>query len=182
MGLCHGPEMRIVGPASLLPAGVSEKSKFLEQVSVPKVINDPRRWSPGLRQTVKTLPAVRWNLIVLGRGSPARWPPAGEAEAGPAGEQPAEESLIEVNSHSERMAFSPIGSFLGLGKSRNIVLKLSGLFALDSFSGGFVIQSFAAYWFHLRFGAEPKILGGIFFWANVFAGISALLASRPSLA
>jgi hypothetical protein len=30
-----------------------------------------------------------------------------------------------------------------------IVLKLSSLFALDSFGGGFVVQSFAAYWFYL---------------------------------
>ena len=87
-------------------------------------------------------------------------------------------SFIEVKKGSSEEAASPIGSFMGLGKSRNIVLKLSALFALDSFAGGFVIQSFAAYWFYLRFGAEPKTLGGIFFWANVFAGISALLASR----
>jgi MFS family permease len=86
--------------------------------------------------------------------------------------------LVEVNNHSESDAASPFESFMGLGRSRNIVLKLSGLFALDSFAGGFVIQSFAAYWFYLRFGTQPKTLGGIFFWANVFAGISALLASR----
>jgi MFS family permease len=66
----------------------------------------------------------------------------------------------------------------GLDRSRGVVLKLSALFALDSFGGGFVIQSFAAYWFYLRFGVEPATLGAIFFWANVFAGISALLASR----
>ena len=40
------------------------------------------------------------------------------------------------------------------------------------------MQSFAAYWFYLRFGVNPATLGVIFFWANVFAGISALLASR----
>ena len=40
------------------------------------------------------------------------------------------------------------------------------------------MQSFAAYWFYLRFGVKPAALGAIFFWANVFAGISALLASR----
>jgi MFS family permease len=87
-------------------------------------------------------------------------------------------SLVEVNNHSESPESSPVGNFMGLGRSGNIVLKLSGLFALDSFAGGFVLQSFAAYWFYLRFGAEPKTLGGIFFWANVFAGISALFASR----
>jgi MFS family permease len=67
---------------------------------------------------------------------------------------------------------------LGLGPSRGPVLKLSSLFALDAFGGGFVVQSFAVYWFHLRFGANPATLGGVFFGANLFAGISALLASR----
>src|SRR5262249_49004816 len=71
-----------------------------------------------------------------------------------------------------------INSFFGIGSSRSVVLKLSSLFALDSFAGGFVVQSFAAYWFYLRFGIQPAGLGVIFFWANVLAGISALLASR----
>ena len=69
-------------------------------------------------------------------------------------------------------------AFLGLGPSRRIVLRLAGLFALDSFAGGFVIQSFAAYWFYLRFGANPATLGAIFFGANLLAGLSALLAAR----
>jgi MFS family permease len=67
---------------------------------------------------------------------------------------------------------------LGIGKSRAIVLRLSALMGLDAFGGGFVVQSFAAYWFYLRFGVKPATLGGIFFGANLFAGISALLASR----
>jgi len=71
-----------------------------------------------------------------------------------------------------------IGTVFGIGRSREVVLKLSALFALDSFAGGFVVQSFAAYWFYLRFGVNPGTLGVIFFWANALAGISALLASR----
>src|SRR5437016_758963 len=71
-----------------------------------------------------------------------------------------------------------IGDFFGLGHSHRVVIKLSSLFALDSFAGGFVVQSFTAYWFYLRFGVNPGTLGVIFFWANIFAGISALLASR----
>jgi MFS family permease len=59
-----------------------------------------------------------------------------------------------------------------------VILNLSGLFAIDAFAGAFVVQSFAVYWFHLRFGAEPQTLGVIFFWANVLAGFSALLASK----
>jgi len=73
---------------------------------------------------------------------------------------------------------SRIAGLTGLERSREVVVKLAALFALDAFAGGFVIQSFAAYWFYLRFGADPATLGSIFFWANLFAGLSALLASR----
>ena len=66
----------------------------------------------------------------------------------------------------------------GVGHSRDVILKLSALFGLDAFGGGFVVQSLVAYWFYLRFGVSPAALGAIFFGANVFAGISALLASR----
>lgn len=68
--------------------------------------------------------------------------------------------------------------FWGIRHSRPVILRLAALFALDSFGGGFVVQSFVAYWFHLRFGAEPAILGTIFFGANLFAGVSALVASK----
>jgi MFS family permease len=68
---------------------------------------------------------------------------------------------------------------LGVGASRPVVIRLAGLFALDAFGGGFVIQSLAAYWFYVRFGVKPGVeLGAIFFGANVLAGFSALLASR----
>jgi MFS family permease len=65
---------------------------------------------------------------------------------------------------------------LGLHKSRGVVLKLSGLFALDAFAGGFIIQSMVAYWFHIKFGVDAGVLGSIFFGANILAGLSALLA------
>lgn len=67
---------------------------------------------------------------------------------------------------------------LGLHTSKTIVFKLSALFALDAFAGGFVIQSMVAYWFHVKFGVEAGVLGSIFFGANILAGISALLAVR----
>jgi MFS family permease len=67
---------------------------------------------------------------------------------------------------------------LGLHRSRSVVLKLSALFGLDAFAGGFVVQSLVAYWFHIRFGVEPAALGGIFFGANILAGVSALAAAR----
>lgn len=66
----------------------------------------------------------------------------------------------------------------GVSSSRPVILKLSALFALDAFGGGFVVQSFAAYWFYLRYGVSPATLGGIFFSANLLAAVSALYASR----
>lgn len=67
---------------------------------------------------------------------------------------------------------------LGLHKSRNVVIKLSGFFALDAFAGGLILQSMVAYWFHIKFGVDSGILGSIFFGANILAGFSALLAVR----
>jgi MFS family permease len=67
---------------------------------------------------------------------------------------------------------------LGLGRSKGIVARLSVLFSLDAFGGGFIPQSLMAYWFHLRFGVDPVILGGIFFAANLLAAVSSLSASR----
>ncbi len=66
----------------------------------------------------------------------------------------------------------------GLHASRGVVLRLSALFSLDAFAGGFVIQSIVAYWFHVKFGVAPGMLGSIFFVANVLAGLSSLYAVR----
>jgi len=82
---------------------------------------------------------------------------------------------VETPEREKKRDFS---TRFGLHRSKGIVLKLSALFALDAFAGGFVIQSMTAYWFHLRFGVEPGLLGGIFFGANILAGISALAAAK----
>lgn len=65
----------------------------------------------------------------------------------------------------------------GLGKSKSTVLKLSALFSLDAFGGGFIVQSVLAYWFFQRFEVHENTLGEVFFGANILAGISALLAA-----
>ena len=70
----------------------------------------------------------------------------------------------------------PPKAVMGLHESRRIVFKLSLLFALDAFGGGFVIQSIIAYWFHIRFQVDPAMIGTIFLFANLLAGVSALAA------
>jgi MFS family permease len=67
---------------------------------------------------------------------------------------------------------------LGLHRSQRTVAHLAVLFGLDAFGGGFVVQSLVAYWFHLRFGADPALIGAVLFAANLLAGVSALVAGR----
>jgi MFS family permease len=66
----------------------------------------------------------------------------------------------------------------GLHRSRGTVYLLAALFALDAFGGGLVMQAVVAYWFHVRFGADPAAIGAIFFGANLLAACSALAAAR----
>lgn len=69
--------------------------------------------------------------------------------------------------------------------SWRIVGGLSGLFAMDAFGGGFIIQSFVAYWFNLRFGLGLETLGTVFFASGVLTSLSfpvaAWLAARIGL-
>jgi len=68
--------------------------------------------------------------------------------------------------------------FIGLHRSRGTVAGLSALFGLDALAGGFVLQSIVAYWFHLRWGLSPAVLGVLFFWVGVLSGLSLLAAGR----
>lgn len=83
---------------------------------------------------------------------------------------------VEAHGHGTKAGIPPQIDLLGLGKSRPLVLRLSGLFALDAFAGGFVLQSFVAYWFTRKFGVSEATLGEIFFGANLLSGFSALVA------
>jgi predicted MFS family arabinose efflux permease len=58
------------------------------------------------------------------------------------------------------------------------VAKLSALFAVDSFGGGFIGQSILSYYFYLRFGLDLSTLGAIFFATQLVTALSFLLAER----
>ncbi len=68
-------------------------------------------------------------------------------------------------------------SWHGLHEAKGHVARLSGLFTLDAFGGGFIVQSFVAYWFHRKFGVDLATLGGIFFGTTLLSGLSALAAA-----
>lgn len=69
---------------------------------------------------------------------------------------------------------------IGLQRSAGVVAKLAGLFALDAFAGGFIVQSIVAYWFYLRYKADLSALGAIFFGTNLMSALSFLGA--PAIA
>ena len=55
---------------------------------------------------------------------------------------------------------------------------LAALFALDSLGGGFVANAVIAYWLHVRFGAEPGLLGPIFGGVAVLQSFSYEVSGR----
>lgn len=65
-----------------------------------------------------------------------------------------------------------------LGRSRPVVLRLAGLFAVDSFGGGFAVQSFLVFFLSRKFGLDPGQLGAIFFAVGFLQAGSFLAATR----
>ena len=59
-----------------------------------------------------------------------------------------------------------------LGPSRGIVYKLAALFSIDSFAGGFVVQSLLALWLFERFNLSLTAASLFFFWTGILAAFS----------
>jgi MFS family permease len=74
--------------------------------------------------------------------------------------------------HQGRAASAP------LARSWPIVLRLAALFSLDSFGGGFVVQSLVVLWLYRRFDLSVSATGLIFFLAGLLAAFSQFLSSR----
>ena len=65
-----------------------------------------------------------------------------------------------------------------LGPSRKTVYKLAALFSLDSFAGGFAVQSLMALWLFERFELSLAAASIFFFWSNVLTAFSYPVAAR----
>ncbi len=63
-------------------------------------------------------------------------------------------------------------------KSKSIVQKLSALFAIDSFGGGFIGTSILSYYFYERYALQYTSLGLIFAATQIVTAISFLAAER----
>ena len=174
------PALLLAALTGTVSTDVVESGPFtsLEQAMLPQTVaHDRTSRLFGTYNTVATLAGSLGALAagapaLLGQSSPQRWllvypvaatlalPFAARLSAG-----------IEPPPRSgERHA--------ALGPSRTLVRRMSGLFALDSFGGGFVIQSFIAYWFSRKFHASPETLGLVFFGIGLLQAGSFQVAVR----
>jgi MFS family permease len=63
-----------------------------------------------------------------------------------------------------------------LAESRAIVVRLAMLFSVDSFGGGFVVQSLLVLWLHRRFQLDQRTTAAVFFFAGTLSAFSQVLS------
>ena len=74
--------------------------------------------------------------------------------------------------HPDRQSRRP------LAESRTMVLRLAALFSLDSFGGGFIVQSLLVLWLYRRFHLDAGTTAAVFFAAGALGGFSQLISPR----
>jgi MFS family permease len=186
------PLLILAGAIGVISPTGNEVGPFLavEQASLTQIVTDSRRTATfawyNLAGYVATatgalaaglisqallaggaVPADAYRAIVIGYALIGAFMALGAARLGEAVEAPP----VARPPDDIRRRF-------GLHRSKGVVLKLSALFSIDAFAGGFIPQSLMAYWFHLQYGVEPALLGAIFFGANLLAAVSSLSAAR----
>ncbi len=82
----------------------------------------------------------------------------------------------QLKSPEETTASGPVTG--PLGPSRQIVFTLAALFSLDSFGGGFFVQSLLALWLFDHFGLSLIAAGSLFFWSGLLSAFSYPIAVR----
>ena len=78
-------------------------------------------------------------------------------------------AYARIPSRAPAMEARPVA---GLGPSKRIVYKLAALFSIDSFAGGFVVQSLLALWLFQRFDLSLAAASLFFFWTGVLSAFS----------
>ena len=169
------PALVLAALTGTVSTDVVESGPFtsLEQAMLPHAAGggDATRLF-GLYNTVATLAGSLGALIALAGSSP-RWLLAYPVAAGAA-----LAATGGLSAGVERGAAVAAGARQRLGRSRRVVAVLAGLFALDSFGGGFVPQTFVAYLFARKYGASPHTLALVFFAIGLLQAASFQVAVR----
>jgi predicted MFS family arabinose efflux permease len=169
------PALILAGLTGTVSTDVVESGPFtaLEQAMLPHAAGerDATRLF-GTYNTVATLAGSLGALIALVGSSP-KWLLAYPLAAGAGLIASARLSpAVELGRELKEEPLPP------LHRSRGIVMRLSGLFALDSFGGGFVPQTFIAYLFTRKYDASPQTLAIVFFTIGVLQTLSFQAAVR----
>src|SRR5919109_3910030 len=161
------PALLLAALTGTVSTDVVESGQFtsLEQAMLPHSGGDPTRLF-GTYNTVATLAGSAGALLALLGSSPG-WLLAYPLAAATA--LVAAARLSPAVERGEELEAEPLPP---LHRSRGIVLRLSALFALDSFGGGFVPQTFIAYLFVRKYDASPHTLAIVFFAIGLLQAIS----------
>ncbi len=161
------PALILAALSGTVSTDVVESGPFtsLEQAMLPHAGGDSTRLF-GTYNTVATLAGSLGALLALAGSSP-RWLLAYPLAA--AAGLVAAARLSPAVERGEELEAEPLPP---LHRSRGIVLRLSALFALDSFGGGFVPQTFIAYLFVRKYEASPHTLAIVFFAIGILQALS----------
>ena len=75
---------------------------------------------------------------------------------------------------------APVRRGDGTRPSAPLIRRMAALFALDSFAGGFVVQSLVSYYLYQRYGLGLEALGLVFGVAQILTAVSLLFAARAA--
>jgi predicted MFS family arabinose efflux permease len=169
------PALILAGLTGTVSTDVVESGPFtsLEQAMLPHAAgeHDPTRLF-GTYNTVATLAGSLGALVALVGSSP-HW-----LLAYPVAAALGLLATVRLSPAVERGHELEQEPLPPLHRSRGIVMRLSGLFALDSFGGGFVPQTFIAYLFVRKYDASPHTLAIVFFAIGILQALSFQLAVR----
>jgi len=88
-------------------------------------------------------------------------------------------AVVQAVAYSRlRIGPSPARTAHGAVSSAPLIRRFAALFALDSFAGGFVVQSLVSYYLYQRYHLSLEALGLVFGVAQVLTAISILLTAR----
>jgi MFS family permease len=161
------PALILAALTGTVSTDVVESGPFtsLEQAMLPHSADDPTRLF-GIYNTVATLAGSLGALLALISSTPHLllvYPLAAAAGLATAARLT---PTVEAGKELEAEPRPP------LHRSRGIVARLAGLFALDSFGGGFVPQTFIAYLFTRKYDASPHTLAVVFFAIGILQALS----------
>ena len=108
-----------------------------------------------------------------GLPSPKRPTSVGEMSEGQI-PSPGQRERVRVRAHQPFLA-NPFKS-----RARRPILTMSSLFAIDSFAGGMIFESFLSFWLFNKFGLSAAAIGAILIAAQILNMLSLVLA--PSVA